>query len=58
MPREYWVYFRMVVEVNAEEGDLDDAWEQAVEILRDSGGDIIGHSIVDAKSGSVLEESS
>lgn len=53
MPRKFDVYFRVIVEVEAE--DLDDAWEQAIDILRDGGGDLIGHSIVDEESGNVEE---
>jgi hypothetical protein len=49
-----WVHFKLVVEVEDAE-DLDDAWDQATESLRDGGGDIIGHTICD-KNGAVKEE--
>lgn len=49
-----WVHYRLVVEVEDAE-DLDDAWEQATDILRSGGGDIIGHTITES-NGTVLEE--
>jgi len=48
-----WVHYRLVVEVDDAE-DADDAWEQATDILRGGGGDIIGHSICD-ENGTVEE---
>lgn len=48
-----WVHFRLVVEIEDAE-DADDAWDQAVDILRDSGGDIIGHTICD-ENGAIEE---
>lgn len=56
MQREYWVYFTLAVDVKAGE-NLDEVWEEATEILRGGGGDIISHSIVEAESGNTLESS-
>lgn len=53
MPRKFWIHFQLVVEV-AEAEDADDAWEKAIDILRDSGGDITGHTICD-ESGAIEE---
>ena len=48
-----WVHFKVVVEVDDAE-DVDDAWDKAVDILRDGGGDLIGHTICD-KNGAIEE---
>jgi len=49
-----WVHFKLVVDLD-DAKDLDDAWDQAIDILRDGGGDIIGHSIID-DDGNQLED--
>ena len=49
-----YVHYRLVVEIDDAE-DADDAWEQATDILRGGGGDITGHSIIDAE-GDTIEE--
>jgi hypothetical protein len=48
-----YVHYKLVVEVEAD--NADDAWDQATDILRGGGGDIIGHSIIDQK-GNAIEE--
>jgi len=49
-----WVHYRLVVDID-DAKDADDAWEQATDILRGGGGDIIGHSIID-ENGNAIEE--
>lgn len=49
-----YVHFKLVVDIDECE-DADDAWDQAIDILRDGGGDIIGHAIIDAE-GNAIEE--
>lgn len=51
---KFYVHYRLVVEVDDAE-DADDAWETATDILRDGGGDIIGHSIITADGNSIEE---
>ena len=48
-----FVHYKLVVEVDAD--DADDAWDKATDILRDGGGDIIGHSIIDQKGNNIEE---
>lgn len=44
MPRSWSVEFRILVDVD-ELDNVDEIWEEAVDIFRSGGGDIIGHTI-------------
>ena len=45
MSKKLWVHFKLVAEVEAE--DADEAWYKAVDMVRDGGGEITGHTICD-----------